>query len=108
MMKELPADLPLPGSPPLQEKWLRHANILQPYGHSAFIALTDIKDRPEWLKKEFGFNAIIVQPPDSHNTIAAPADELSEQQFRDRQDVGLCLSNDSSRRGGAVASAFGP
>jgi hypothetical protein len=67
----------------LQEKWLRDANILQPYGHSAFVALTDIKGRPERLKKEFGFNAIIVQPPDSHNTIAAAADKLTEKQFRD-------------------------
>ncbi len=79
----LPPDLPLPASPPLQEKWLREANILQPYGHSAFVALTDRKDRPARLKKEFGFNAIIVQPPDSHNTIAAAADKLSEKQFTD-------------------------
>jgi hypothetical protein len=77
----LPSDLALPASPPSQEKWLREANILQPYGHSAFVALTDIKDRPARLKKEFGFNAIIVQPPDSHNTIAAPVDKLTEQQF---------------------------
>jgi hypothetical protein len=77
----LPPDLPLPASPPLQETWLREANILQPYGHSAFIALTDIKDRPARLKKEFGFNTIIVQPPDSHNTIALPADKLTEKQF---------------------------
>src|SRR5689334_5653038 len=66
----IPADLPLEASPPLNEEWLHDANILQPYGHSAFVALTDIKDRPERLKREFGFNAIIVQPPDSHNTIA--------------------------------------
>src|SRR4051812_41177556 len=60
----LPTDLPLPASPASQEKWLREANILQPYGHSAFTALTDLKDRPARLKNEFGFNAIIVQPPD--------------------------------------------
>src|SRR4051812_28389410 len=77
----LPPDLPLPASPPLQQNWLREANILQPYGHSAFVALTDIKDRPARLKKEFGFNVIIVQPPDSHNTIAAPVDKLTEKQF---------------------------
>jgi hypothetical protein len=35
------------------------------------------------IKKEFGFNALIVQPPDSHNTIAAAADKLTEKQFRD-------------------------
>src|SRR5262249_45604998 len=78
----VPPDLPLAASPPSQEKWLREANILQPYGHSAFVALTDIKDRPTRLKREFGFNALIVQPPDSHNTIAAPADKLSEGQFK--------------------------
>ena len=78
----LPHDLPLPASAPSQEKWLRHANVLQPYGHSAFIALTHLAGRPAQLKKELGFNAIIVQPPDSHNTIAAAADQLTETQFR--------------------------
>ncbi len=80
----LPPELPLPASSPSQENWLHEANVLQPYGHSAFVALTkELATRPAHLKKEFGFNAIIVQPPDSHNTIAAPADKLNEKQFVD-------------------------
>lgn len=78
----LPPDLPLPASPPSTAAWLREANILQPYGHSAFTALTAEPARAARLKKEFGFNAIIVQPTDSHNTIAAAADKLTEDQFR--------------------------
>ena len=79
----LPADLPLPKSSPQEAVWLRQATILQPYGHSAYTALVDVGDRPSRLQKDFGFNAIIVQPPDSHNTIAAAGDQISEAQFRD-------------------------
>jgi hypothetical protein len=80
-IESLPADLPLPASPPLDAAWLREANILQPYGHSAYVFLTD-KDRPARLKRELGFNVVIVQPTDSHNTIAKPEDKLTDEQFR--------------------------
>ncbi len=79
----LPPDLPLPASPPSEEKWLREASILQPYGHSAFVSAHRFEGPPRALKKEFGFNAIIVQPPDSHNTIVPPAEKLTEKQFAD-------------------------
>lgn len=78
---EVAPDLPLPASPPLDAAWLRQANIIQPYGHSAFVFLTD-PDRPARLKREFGFNVTIVQPTDSHNTIAHPQDQLTDEQFR--------------------------
>src|SRR3954454_17359543 len=42
-----------------------------------------LKGSPAHLRQEFGFNAIIVQPPDSHNTIATAADKLTEKQFAD-------------------------
>ena len=80
----LPPDLPLPASAPSTEAWLRTANVLQPTGHSQFVALADPGDRPQQLKRDFGFNAIIVLPPDAHNAwTTAPADHLTEQQFRD-------------------------
>src|SRR4051794_12521230 len=78
----LPPDLPLPAAAPNGAKWLREATILQPYGHSAFVALANPGERPTDLKEEFGFNVITIQSPDSHNTIAKPADRLSEEQFR--------------------------
>jgi hypothetical protein len=79
---QIPPDLPLPASPALPAKWLREATVLQPYGHSSFEALVNPGDRPRKLREEFGFNAIIVQPPDSHNTIVGPNDKLTEEQFR--------------------------
>jgi hypothetical protein len=78
----IPPDLPLLASPPNSAQWLREATILQPYGHSAYVALANPGDRPERLAKDFGFNTIIVQPTDSHNTIAKPAHKLTEEQFR--------------------------
>ncbi|MGD1097357.1 MAG: hypothetical protein ABSB35_35900 [Bryobacteraceae bacterium] len=78
----LPPDLPLPASLPMEAKWLREANVLQPYGHSEFAMLADAGNRPQRVRKEFGFNAITVQPPDSHNTVAEAQDRLTEEQFR--------------------------
>jgi hypothetical protein len=77
----LPPDLPLPASSSSRATWLRKAIVLQPYGHSEFAALANAGDRPRRLNDEFGFNAIIVQPTDSHNSIARPQDRLTEQQF---------------------------
>src|SRR5689334_10298236 len=81
-VQSLPPDLPLPAADPNVSAWLREATILQPYGHSAYVALANPGERPEKLQQEFGFKVITVQPPDSHNTIARPADKLTEQQFR--------------------------
>ena len=79
---DIPKDLPLKKAKPNTAKWLREATILQPYGRSEYVALADPKDRPAKAREEFGFNAIIVQPPDSHNTVAAAGDRLTEEQFR--------------------------
>lgn len=81
-LASLPADLPLAASPPSAEVWLRTAHVLQPYGHSQFVALADPGDRPQRLKRDFEFDAIIVLPPDAHNAMTPTADHLTEQQFR--------------------------
>jgi hypothetical protein len=80
-LEPLPPDLPLPASPPSRGQWLREANVLQPYAHSQFTALANPGDRPELLKKDFGFNAIVVLPTDSHNAVTTAADHLTEKQF---------------------------
>ena len=81
----VPRDLPLPASPPSKVAWLPDANVLQPYGRSQYTALIHPGDRPERLKKEFGFNAIIVLPTDAHN-VAPETDKqrdiLTDEQFR--------------------------
>ncbi|HEX3601346.1 MAG TPA: hypothetical protein VHU84_14435 [Lacipirellulaceae bacterium] len=81
-LKQLPPDLPLPVSPANPSPWLRDAIVLQPYGHSEFTAITEADTRALRRKKEFGFNTIVVQSPDSHNTIATAGDKLTEKQFR--------------------------
>lgn len=82
----LPPDLPLAASPPNEAEWLREVNMLQPCGHSQFVALANPGDRPARLKQEFGFNAIIVLPPDAHNVVPESndhsRDHLTEEQFR--------------------------
>ena len=86
-IEPIPADLPLPASPPCQAAWLREANMLQPYARSQFSALTRLGDRPRRLQREFGFNAITVLPPDAHNVLTdvpLPIEEhLTEGQFRE-------------------------
>lgn len=77
----LPPDLPLPASPASTEPWLRDANLLQPYGHSQYVDVTRLGDRPAALQREFGFNGIVLQPPDSHNVTSVPKENLTEEQF---------------------------
>jgi hypothetical protein len=81
-VEKLPPDMPMPAAAPSNSKWLREAIVLQPYGPSEYLALVDPGDRPQRLRKDFGFNAIIVQPPDSHNTVADAKNQLTEEQFR--------------------------
>ena len=82
--EDVPPDLPLPASAPCTAPWLAQANMLQPVGHSQFTLLTQLGERPARRHQEFGFNAITIQPPDSHNcdTDLSPNDKLTEEQFR--------------------------
>src|ERR1019366_5210542 len=83
-LEAVPPALPLPASAPCVAPWMAEANMLQPYGHSQFTMITHLGDRPQHLQVEFGFNAITIQPPDSHNcdTGLADSDRISEEQFR--------------------------
>jgi hypothetical protein len=83
-LEPVPPDLPLPASAPCVAPWMAEANMLQPYGHSQFTMITHLGDRSRHLQVEFGFNAITMQPPDSHNcdTGLADSDRISEEQFR--------------------------
>ncbi len=58
--------------------------MLQPVGHSQFTMMTHLGNRPRHLRTEFGFNAITIQPPDSHNcdTGLADSDRITDEQFR--------------------------
>jgi hypothetical protein len=80
----VPPDLPLPASAPCTAPWMAEANMLQPVAHSQFTMMTRLGDRPRHLQTEFGFNAITIQPPDSHNcdTGLPDRDRITEEQFR--------------------------
>ena len=82
-LEGVPPDLPLPASAPCDAPWMAEANMLQPVGHSQFTMMTQLGNRPRHLQTEFGFNAITIQPPDSHNcdTGLAASDRISEAQF---------------------------
>lgn len=85
----VPQDLPLPQSRPSTEKWIRRAIVLQPWGATEYKALTQLPELPGQLKKEFGFNALIVLPTEAHNALTDaalpltdPATRLTDSQFR--------------------------
>lgn len=78
---DLPPDLPLPAAPPSRASWLRAAAILQPYGHSQFTALNHPGDRPARLRRDFGFNTLVILPPEAHNSQTEFKDHLTEEQF---------------------------
>ena len=85
----VPRDLPIAEAPPSSEEWLDHAVTLQPWGVTEYKALTELPLLPRQLKKEFGFNAIIVLPWEAHNALTDaalpltnPATRLTEAQFR--------------------------
>ena len=88
----LAPDLPLPHAPPLASAWLGEAIVLQPWRATQHAALTEVGDRPQRLRREFGFNTIIVLPPDANNVGVLPRHRQTEEEFR----IGL----DAYRRAG--------
>jgi hypothetical protein len=81
-VEPLPPDLPLPSAAPLATRWLDEAIILQPWRATQHTALTDVGDRPQRLRDEFGFNTIIVLPPAANNAGVLAAHRQTEEQFR--------------------------
>jgi dienelactone hydrolase len=78
----IPADLPLPASPPSKEGWLKNANILQPWGPSEARDIADPWGRPQRITRELGFNTIVILPREAHNASSDPKDHETEAQFR--------------------------
>jgi len=80
----LPPDLPLPTAAPTRG-WPALARIVQPWGYSQAIA---VKDHAIWaarLSQEFGFNTIIMLPPNAHNAITADrSDENASMRITDQ------------------------
>ncbi|HYE57152.1 MAG TPA: beta-galactosidase, partial [Rhodothermales bacterium] len=79
----LPPDLALPHAPPLASPaWLGEAIVLQPWRATQHAALTDVGNRPQRLRREFGFNTIIVLPPEANNVGVLPRHRQTEEEFR--------------------------
>ena len=81
-VEPLPPDLPLPSAAPLGARWLYDAIILQPWRATQHTALTDVGDRPQRLRNEFGFNTIIVLPPAANNAGVLAEHRQTEDEFR--------------------------
>lgn len=77
----LPPDLPLPAAPPNLD-WTPTANIVQPWGPTQRIAVAEHATWAPRLAEEFGFNAIIMLPPEAHNAITTAGDHLTEEEFQ--------------------------
>jgi len=87
-LEPLPPDLPLPAAEPMRG-WPGLARIVQPWGYSQAIA---VKAHATWaakLSREFGFNTIIMLPPNAHNAITADRSDknaamrITDQAFAD-------------------------
>jgi hypothetical protein len=77
----LPPDLPLPAAPPNLD-WTPTANVVQPWGHTQRIAVAEHEPWAARLAEEFGFNAIIMLPPEAHNAITGEEDHVTEAEFQ--------------------------
>lgn len=62
-----PVDLPLPTAS-INDAWTRTATVLQPWGRTQWVAIAQHDKWVGELRDDFGFNTIIVLPPDAHNT----------------------------------------
>ena len=77
----VPPDIPLPQVPVNGIEWTKDARIVQPWGKTQWDAIVRAAERAPWLAREFGFNTMIILPPDAHNAISAPAEHITEEQF---------------------------
>ncbi|MBC8869275.1 MAG: beta-galactosidase [Planctomycetes bacterium] len=77
----LPPELPLPSLALAGESWTRRARIVQPWGRTQWDAIVHADQRAPWLACEFGFDAIIVLPPEAHNAITGESFHVTEAEF---------------------------
>ena len=77
----LPPDLPLPSLPLADVTWTRTARILQPWGRTQHDAIVHAATRAPQLAKDYGFDAMIVLPPDAHNAITNDTLHTTTEQF---------------------------
>ncbi|MFH1268707.1 MAG: beta-galactosidase, partial [Planctomycetota bacterium] len=77
----LAPDLPLPSLPPAGESWTRTARIVQPWGPTQWDAIVRAGERAPWLSGDFGFDAVIVLPPEAHNAITGEEHHVTETEF---------------------------
>ncbi len=82
--REYPPELPLPAGE-VRGQWTQAASIVQPWGRTQTLA---IEAAPQWAPRfanDFGFDAIIMLPPDAHNAItvgeARMQEGISDEQF---------------------------
>jgi hypothetical protein len=78
----LPADPPLSSHPANGQEWTQNARIIQPWGKTQWDAIVRATERAPWLAREFGFNTIIILPPEAHNAISPPAEHITENEFQ--------------------------
>jgi len=79
----LPPDPPLPSLALTGQDWAPLARIVQPWGATQWDAIVNAKQRASWLASEFGFNAVILLPPEAHNAITAESHHVTESQFEE-------------------------
>jgi hypothetical protein len=86
----LPPDVALPDVPPLPNIPLQRGAVLQLWGHSQYVALTDHRV-PLALQAAYAFDLVIVVPRAAHNSMCqaethgqqcTKADQLTDEQFQ--------------------------
>jgi hypothetical protein len=90
-LSPLPPDIPLPVVPANGLDWTTDARIVQPWGKTQWEAIVRAAERAPWLAKEFGFNTIIILPPEAHNAISPPAEHIKEKEFE--RGLGIYRAN---------------
>ena len=77
----LPPEVPLPSLAPAGESWTRTARIVQPWGRTQADAIVRAGRRAPWLAGDFGFDAVVLLPPEAHNAIADESHRVTEAEF---------------------------
>jgi len=80
--RTLPPEEPIPALEVRGREWTQQGCIVQPWGKSQWdIMHGEIGDLPERLKRKFGFNAIIMVPPETLKYHTGPQHVLTEKEF---------------------------